>query len=196
MVYHRRLLAGLFIFSMLSACSGETMPTSNNADQSLQYKTVEWIDLMPARDLEELLNPPDYVDEISEASIDDTPASMLKSSITEPADRYQQALISTDVIPQLDGSNIRIPGYLVPVEFNDEQRATTLFAVPWFGACLHLPPPPPNQIILVHSDKGVHIDDLDTPYWLSGELHTGIEENDMAISAYSMTLQTHEMYSQ
>jgi len=92
MVYHRHLLAGLFIFSMLSACSGETMPTSNNADQSLQYKTVEWIDLMPARDLEELLNPPDYVDEISEASIDDTPASMLKSSITEPADRYQQAL--------------------------------------------------------------------------------------------------------
>jgi len=143
-----------------------------------------------------LLNPPDYMNEISEGSVEDIPTSILKSTITEPEDSYQQALISTQVRPELDGNNIRVAGYLVPLDFNNKQRASTFYAVPWFGACLHLPPPPPNQIILVHSEQGVSIDDLYTPYWLSGELHTVIEENDIATSAYSMTLQSHELYSE
>jgi len=127
--------------------------------------------------------------------MEDQPASMLKSSITEPIDSYQQALISTRTKAELDGKNIRLAAYLVPLDFNDSQHATTFFAVPFFGACLHLPPPPPNQIVLVHSDQGVSIDDLYTPYWLAGELQVGIEENDMATSAYSMTLQNHELYA-
>jgi len=136
-----------------------------------------------------------FNNEVSEGSIDDIPTSMLKSNITEPADSYQQALISTRVISELDGNNIRLAGYLVPLDFDDKQHATTFFAVLWFSACLHLPPPPPNQIILVHSDQGVPINDLDTPYWLSGELHIGVEENDIATFAYSMTLQSHELYA-
>ena len=194
--YCRRFLAGLSITLLLSACNGGTVQNPATADGSVQYKTLEWTDLMPASDLETLLNPPDYMNEVPEGSIEDKPTSMLKSIITEPADSYQQALISTEVRSELDGSNIRLAGYLVPLDFNDKQRATTFFAVPFFGACLHYPPPPPNQIILVHSDQGVNIDDLHTPYWLSGELHTGVEENDMATSAYSMTLQSHELYTE
>ena len=192
----RGLLTCLPITFLLSACNGGTIHNPETSRDSVQYKAVEWTDLMPDSDLETLLNPPAYVNEVNEGSLEDKPASMLKSSITEPADSYQQALISTETRAELDGNNIRIAAYLEPLDFNDKQQATTFFAVPFFGACLHLPPPPPNQIILVNSDQGVGIDDLYTPYWLSGELHTGIEENDMATSAYSMTLQTHEFYAE
>jgi len=195
MFYYPGLLASLFVV-VLSACNGGTVQNPDTANGPVQYETLDWTDLMPASDLEVLLNPPDYMNEVTEGSIEDKPASMLKSTITEPADSYQQALISTNVRPELDGNNIRLAGYLVPIDFNDKQRATSFFAVPFFGACLHLPPPPPNQIILVHSDQGVQIDDMNTPYWISGELHTGIEESDMATSAYSMTLQSHELYAE
>lgn len=196
MSLYRSILIALSFTVLLGACNGGTVQNPNSADSPVTYKTVEWTDLMPDSDLETWLNPPDYMNEVPEGSIEDKPTSMLKSTITEPADSYQQALISTKVRAELDGSTIRVAGYLVPLDFNEKQRATSFFAVPFFGACLHLPPPPPNQIILVHSDKGVHIDDLHTPYWISGELHTGVMENDMATSAYSMTLQSHELYAE
>ncbi|OED44051.1 hypothetical protein AB833_02435 [Chromatiales bacterium (ex Bugula neritina AB1)] len=163
---------------------------------STDYKTVDWTDLMPANDLEALLNPPDYVSQVSEGAAEDKRAGMLKSSIAVPKDRYQQALVSSNVRPELDGTDIRIAGYLVPVDYNNDQQATAFFAVPFFGACLHLPPPPPNQIILVHSEQGVEIDDIYTPYWLSGELNTDLLENDIAESAYTMTLQRYELYAE
>lgn len=190
----RKWLASLALILLLSACNGGTV--QNPAAGKHAYDTVDWTDLMPASDLEALLNPPDYVLEVSEGSVEDKPAGMLKSTITEPADSYQQALTSTRVRPELDGNQIRIAGYLVPLEYNDKQEVTTFFAVPFFGACIHVPPPPPNQIILVHSERGVRIGDMQMPFWLSGELHTGIEENELATSAYSMTLAGHEPYAE
>jgi len=190
----RSLLGGLSVILLLCACNSDTVQNPVTTDDPVQYKTMDWVDLMPDSDLEVLLNPPAWVNEISEGSIEDIPTSALKSNIIEPEDSYQQALVSTQTRAELDGNNIRIPAYLVPLDFNDRQLATTFFAVPFYGACIHVPPPPPNQIILVHSDQGVGIEDLYTPYWLSGELHTDLEENDMATSAYSMTLQNHELY--
>jgi hypothetical protein len=191
-----KVIKTLAVTMLLSACNGGTVHNPATGSNPEQFSTVEWTDLMPDSDLEALLNPPDYVLEVTEGSIEDKPAGMLKSNITEPADSYQQALTSTRVRPELDGNRIRIASYLVPLEYNDKQEATTFFAVPFFGACIHVPPPPPNQIILVHSDEGVHIEDMQMPLWLSGELHTGIEENELATSAYSMTLASHAPYAE
>lgn len=190
----KRFLTGFAVAALLSACNGGT--AQSPAAGPHHYNEVDWTDLMPASDLEALLNPPAYVLDVSEGSMEDKPAGLLKSNITEPADSYQRALTSTRVRPELDGNKIRIASYLVPIEYNDKQQATTFFAVPFFGACIHVPPPPPNQIILVHSERGVHIQDMQMPFWLSGELHTGIEENELATAAYSMTLASHEPYAE
>jgi len=56
-----------------------------------------------------------------------------------------------NVVSDLNGEHIRIPGYVVPFDFNAEGKHTEFLLVPYFGACLHPPPPPPNQIILVKS---------------------------------------------
>lgn len=58
---------------------------------------------------------------------------------------------------ELAGKSIRILGYVIPLEFSGN-RATEFLLVPYYGACVHTPPPPPNQIIYVSSDVGVAIE--------------------------------------
>ncbi len=161
------------------------------------FKTVEWTDLMPQDDIDALLNPPEYVTEVEDGSLEDQISTQLQNSIALASDdRYQQALSSTRIIQEMDGQAIRIPGFIVPLEFDDDQTITQFFLVPYFGACIHVPPPPPNQIIFVNYPKGFQLDALYDPFWISGTLETTIVENDIATSAYRMQMQAFEPYSE
>ena len=80
----------------------------------------------------------------------------------------------------LSGKAVRIPGYLLPLEFTGK-RVTEFFLVPYVGACIHIPPPPPNQIIHVHSKEGFVSDGgLYSPVWVSGRLE--IENSESRLS--------------
>ena len=163
---------------------------------NLVFETIEWPDLMPPEILAILLNPPEYIAEIEDGSAEDQISSQIKSGVKQSEeDAYQQALVSTDVNEALDGALIRIPGFVVPLEFDEEQTISQFFLVPYFGACLHMPPPPPNQIILVNAPKGIQMSALYDPFWIEGQLSTSFQENDMATSAYAMRLQRIEPYS-
>jgi hypothetical protein len=102
----------------------------------------------------------------------------------------------TNTIAMLDGVRIRIPGFIVPLEVDEQQRVTRFFVVPYFGACIHLPPPPPNQMIYVDVAKGVKIETISDPVWVSGELTTSIIENDMATAAYVMHIEAIASYEE
>ena len=56
--------------------------------------------------------------------------------------------------PALDGKTIRIPGYVLPLEFSGS-KVTEFLLVPWVGACIHTPPPEPNQIVYVKARQGL-----------------------------------------
>ena len=101
-----------------------------------------------------------------------------------------------EVIEEMNNKAIRIPGFVVPLEFNEEKKITQFFLVPYFGACIHLPPPPPNQIIFVTFNKGIELRELLDPVWISGVLQTSHFENEVAISAYSMKMKSYEMYEE
>lgn len=161
------------------------------------YKTVEWIDLMPKDDLDALMNPPAYLTDIEDGSFEDQITSQFKN--IPPADKddpYQRALISTDIIQEMNGQAIRIPGFVVPLEFESAEIITQFFLVPFFGACIHLPPPPPNQIIFVNYPKGFKLSALYDPFWISGILKTSLVENDMAKAAYTLQMHSFEEYSE
>ena len=49
-----------------------------------------------------------------------------------------------------------MPGYLLPLEFSGKLVSEFLL-VPWVGACIHTPPPPPNQIVHVKTDKPIEL---------------------------------------
>ncbi|MEC8786836.1 MAG: DUF3299 domain-containing protein, partial [Pseudomonadota bacterium] len=129
-----------------------------NPTQAANYEEIDWVALMPEDDLSALLNRPEFLNDIADGSaadsVDDFASKQLED---EQAQRYQQALVSTRVIEAFDGKAIRIPGFIVPLEQNDEQKATAFFVVPYFGACLHMPPPPPNQILYVEYKEGIAV---------------------------------------
>jgi hypothetical protein len=69
----------------------------------------------------------------------------------------------------LDGKTIRLPGYLLPLEFSGK-RVTEFLLVPWVGACIHTPPPPPNQIVHVKAGKPFEMTGVFQPIWVTGHL--------------------------
>lgn len=160
------------------------------------FKTIEWNDLIPEEDLNVLMNPPGYIDDLEDTAFDDDISAQLTINVDSAAnDRYQQALVSTNIIEEMNGLSVRIPGFVVPVEF-DEESITEFFLVPYFGACIHSPPPPPNQIMYVHAPKGLKLDTLYDPFWISGKLSTSLVENYMATAAYSLKMTSYEAYTE
>lgn len=206
-IYHYRMaIALLFILTWGygSAVAAKT------------YEPVQWVELIPKSDLDALLNPPQSIMNIAEGSsldvipsetdpLADSIEQAINDSINGSVERiiapeeqaYYDALKSTKINAELNQKNIRIPGFIVPVEYNDQQVITEFFLVPYFGACIHVPPPPPNQIIYVKYPKGLSLDVLYDPYWIEGQLLTEIVENDLALSAYTMNaagVKTYDKY--
>ena len=75
------------------------------------------------------------------------------------------------VNPALDGKTIRIPGYVLPLEFSGS-KVTEFLLVPWVGACIHTPPPEPNQIVYVKADKAFDIRRMFDAVWVTGRIAT------------------------
>jgi len=111
-------------------------------------------------------------------------------------DAFQAALVSTNIVEAFNGQSVRVPGFIVPVEYDDDLTITEFFVVPYFGACIHMPPPPPNQIIYVTYEQGFKLDNLYTPFWISGEMNTGMTTNALGTSAYSLQMDSFELYTE
>lgn len=99
-----------------------------------------------------------------------------------------------DVAHELDDQLVRIPGYVVPLDGTEQGRYTEFLFVPYMGACIHSPPPPPNQIILVRAPEGQRITDIWIPYYVEGTLSTGEFLNDTGNAAYALQLTKLEPY--
>jgi len=69
----------------------------------------------------------------------------------------------------LEGKTVRLPGYVLPLDFKGKE-VTEFLLVPWVGACVHTPPPPPNQIVHVKPDKPFASTGLFAPVWVTGRL--------------------------
>ncbi|PKF55158.1 DUF3299 domain-containing protein [Alteromonadales bacterium alter-6D02] len=184
-----------------NADSSLTKGTANlkvNADNvEITYQEVDWTELIPKTDLDALLNPPDYITQVVDGSLEDQISSALQNlnqAKSQNESPYEQALLSTNIIEAMDDKHIEIPGFVVPVEFTSEQVIKSFFLVPYFGACLHMPPPPPNQIIFVQAEQDFVLERLYEPVIVFGRLKTELFEDQVATSAYTMKLDSIKMY--
>ncbi|HET7864136.1 MAG TPA: DUF3299 domain-containing protein [Burkholderiaceae bacterium] len=94
---------------------------------------------------------------------------------------------------QLDGTAVKLPGYLVPLD-SAKGELREFLLVPYFGACIHSPPPPANQIVhvkLAKPAKGYHSMDA---VWVRGILTTGRQASSMGMSGYRMQAAAVERY--
>ncbi len=159
------------------------------------FEPIEWIEMIPEMDLEALRNPPQSLIDIEDGSAEDQLDQRLGNANVAPAESaFQQALVSTNTVDTLQGKAVKIPGFIVPLEFSDDQTITEFFLVPYFGACIHLPPPPPNQIIYISHPEGIQVEALYDPFWVYGVLDAGITENSTATSAYRISMHHFEAY--
>jgi hypothetical protein len=77
--------------------------------------------------------------------------------------------IQTAVVKDLNGKLVRLPGYILPLEMSGS-KVTEFLLVPYVGACIHVPPPPPNQIVFVKTGtkEGYANKQLYDPVWVTG----------------------------
>jgi hypothetical protein len=89
------------------------------------------------------------------------------------------------VVQDLSGKRVHIGGYVVPLDF-DATRIKEFLLVPYVGACIHVPPPPANQIIYVKSEQGFDVRGSFDPVWVTGALHVAPMFTGLAETGYSL----------
>lgn len=150
------------------------LPATGRAES----REIDWLELMPAEDLALLENMP-------EIEHDGDGAPLLPDEI-----------MTGRVVPEMGDVEGRIPGFVVPLKTTQDMRILEFFLVPYYGACIHVPPPPPNQIIHVKYKEGFTLEALYDPVWIEGKLVIERTENDLGASSYSMVATSVEPYDE
>ncbi|MBW3697752.1 DUF3299 domain-containing protein [Vibrio sp. T187] len=101
---------------------------------------------------------------LEKANVDIEHLLSLREQITA-----QRKVLATQVNNEILDETHRVPGYITPVDF-DGSKVTKFLFVPTAGACIHTPPPPANQMILVNYPQGIEVESLSTPMWIEGKL--------------------------
>ena len=104
---------------------------------------------------------------------------------TQALDRLRKEWENAPANAALNGARIRIAGFLVPLE-RRRTDITEFLLVPYFGACIHTPPPPSNQIIHVFAVKPVKDGPDTAAVWVSGVLETTRSETGLGAAGYQM----------
>lgn len=107
--------------------------------------------------------------------------------------KMQQAFDNAPVNASLDGAQVKIPGYIVPLEQKKAGEITEFLLVPYFGACIHTPPPPANQILHVHPAKAAKFRAMDA-VWVVGTLKTARSDSGMGVAGYRLDAQSVTAY--
>lgn len=166
-------------------CLGLGAGTAQSQSAAPAYRELAWEELVP-KDWDPLkqfkgLNLNNFKDNDPEA------ARLLK--------RMRTIWDNAPANPALAGAAVKLPGFLVPLE-EVPAGLKEFLLVPYFGACIHTPPPPANQIIHVRlrmPAPGLHA--MDT-VWVSGTLALVRTDNDMGVSGYQMDAVRVEPYSE
>ena len=98
------------------------------------------------------------------------------------------------VVEELDGVLVKIPGFVVPLEVSEGGKVTEFLLVPYFGACIHYPPPPANQIVHITAEDPIDLESTWDPIWATGKLQTEFRELGLATAGYAMAAETIEAY--
>ncbi|MAK60371.1 MAG: hypothetical protein CMK09_05290 [Ponticaulis sp.] len=100
-----------------------------------------------------------------------------------------------NVVEELDGVKVKLPGYTVPFDFSPNAEISDFLLVPYYGACLHSPPPPPNQTLYITTDNPIRITELDQAVWVRGVLKADRQNTETADAAYTLVLSDIEEYT-
>ncbi|MDY7548067.1 DUF3299 domain-containing protein [Glaciimonas sp. Gout2] len=158
-------------------------PTKTAPAIKSPFQEIKWEDLAPAS-----WDPMKPFKGIDLNKLDDADPRA-EAALQKAKDYWKSAPIN----PAMNGKMVKIPGFVVSLDREGDALKEFLL-VPYFGGCIHVPPPPANQIIHVNSTnaiKGVRTMDA---VWISGVLNVKPTSTDMGDAGYSLVAQNVEMY--
>ncbi|MDR2199610.1 MAG: DUF3299 domain-containing protein [Deltaproteobacteria bacterium] len=118
---------------------------------------------------------------------DDDPRA--EAVLNEFLERWNNAPVNA----AMNGKAVKIPGFVVPLDYEDAEMRE-FFLVPFFGACIHVPPPPPNQIIYVVSGKGLKGIEAMEVVWVYGTIKAEKFQTDLGSAGYTLPADRVEIY--
>ena len=188
--------SALFRHSILPWCLAlllSYLPHNTYANES---QTISWDELVPSD-----WDPNSVFDGYTNDEI----ADMSDDQYYELQERAQELFDAAPTVDELDGRNVKIPGFVLPLEFAGTNVKEFLL-VPYFGACVHTPPPPANQIIHGKLETSFATNEFFEPVWITGELKVarstqvlgeqGVDLNLDIETGYTMSVQKIEPYEE
>jgi len=140
------------------------------------YRNMDWDALIPKD-----WDPMQAIKELNVGNLKDSdPRAM------EALSKLKEAWNNAPVESSLRGQRIRIPGFVVPLEHSKQQLVTEFLLVPYFGACIHVPPPPANQVIHVIPANPVKTQGIMDAVWVSGTLEIEHSDSPLGAAGYKM----------
>lgn len=161
----------------------------DDAAATADAREIDWMDLVP-----EGFEPFDPFAELDQATIDTLFDGSAESNakLAELEERSSYA----PTVPELDGEQVKLPGYLVPLDYDGATSFDEFLIVPYVGACIHTPPPPANQVVHANAEKTVEMDNPWDPVWVFGTIATETVRSDLAESGYRMRVDRVEPWSE
>lgn len=154
------------------------------ADAPLELK---WKDLVPKSAGGAAATKPKTFFQGSTPATPDAPApaaipegKFMQMKRRQPGEGRPPALVA-----ELDGKTVRIGGYVVPLDF-EATNVKEFLLVPFVGACIHVPPPPANQIVYVKVDQGFDVSATFDPVTVTGVIKTDVAFTGLADAGYTM----------
>lgn len=108
---------------------------------------------------------------------------------------YDAMMAYAPTVPELQDKRVKIPGYVVPLDFDGQTELEEFLLVPYYGACIHTPPPPANQVVHAKTERNaVKLEDPWLPVWAIGVMQVETVTSSLAESGYRLRLESIEPY--
>ena len=92
-------------------------------------------------------------------------------------------------VAALDGKKVKIPGYVVPLEFDGQTELNEFLLVPYYGACIHTPPPPANQVVHALPKSPIIVENTYDPVYAIGVIRTQKSSTNLAETGYTLDIE-------
>ena len=100
---------------------------------------------------------------------------------------------STKLNPALADAYIKMPGFIIPIDISGD-GVTSFILVPYVGACIHVPPPPPNQLVFVTTKVPWPSERLWEAVWVTGTMQNKVQYTEVADTGYELEADRIEIY--
>jgi len=186
-MHKRTLIASAALVMLLFSVSTQSAwwPFSNDddAEPTGEITEIAWDDLVP----EDFIQPENPFMTMSQEEID---------KLMDGSDESNEILAELEkdfnyapVVEELDGKRVKLPAYITPLDFEGQSLLKEFLLVPYIGACIHVPPPPANQVVHANSKKSVEFKGMYEPVWAIGTIRTETTTSDLAESGYKLEVE-------